>query len=520
MLRIAKTEAGLVRGIPAADPRITAFKGIPFAAPPVGNLRWKAPQPPIPWEGIRDCLEFGPIAMQDTPGLDPDNIYTKEWHVDPTVPMNEDCLQLNIWTPMKTGEERLPVMVWIFGGGLQWGYPSEMEFDGERIARRGVVFVSLNYRLSLFGFLAHPELTAENPDAPCANWGLLDQKAGIDWVRRNIANFGGDPNNITIFGQSAGGGSVLTHLASPMAKGSFQKAIVQSGGGMFVSGPGLAAAKKRDAMPLAEAEKVGIEFFEFLGVKSLAEARQIDALTLVRKNQEFREFGEFSGFWGIVLDGKYVPASYTKIFLKGKQHNIPVIIGNTSNEFITGLEDGTLESLRELGRQEFGDDAVEGFVEACMKETGGDMGKLKDAVKLNIFEVGSHMFCQNAVEKGFKDVYYYSFEPSIPGDDAGAFHSVDLWFSFETLAKCWRPFTGKHYDLARRMCTYWTNFAKTGDPNGLDADGTPLPQWRPYSNQDKAGIILGDEVKMQQTGPGALLSWLIDYNFDKIKHLR
>jgi para-nitrobenzyl esterase len=130
MLRIAKTESGLVRGIPAADPRITAFKGIPFAAPPVGEFRWRAPQPPLKWEGIRDCLEFGPIAMQETPGLNPDDIYTKEWHVDPEVPMSEDCLQLNIWTPAKTGEERFPVMIWIYGGGLQVGYPSEMEFDG------------------------------------------------------------------------------------------------------------------------------------------------------------------------------------------------------------------------------------------------------------------------------------------------------------------------------------------------------------------------------------------------------
>ena len=514
MLRIAKTEAGMVRGIPAADPRITSFKGIPFAAPPTGRLRWRAPQPPVPWEGIRDCIEFGPIAMQDTPGLDPNDIYTKEWHVDSSVPMSEDCLQLNIWTPMKTGEERLPVMVWIFGGGLQVGYPSEMEFDGERFARRGVVFVSLNYRLNVFGFLAHPELTAENPDSPCANWGLLDQKAGIDWVRRNIANFGGDPNNITIFGQSAGGGSVQTHLASPMAERAFQKAIIHSGGGMFVSGPDLEGSKMRNAKPLAEAEKMGLAFFDFLGVKTLDEAREIDALTLLRKNQEFR------GFWGFVIDGKYVPASYTEMFLKGRQHKIPVIIGNTSDEFKMEPEDNTIESLRELGRREFGEDAVEGFVEACIKQAGGDIGRLKDSVKLNIFEIGAHMFCQNAVENGFRDIYYYSFEPSIPGDDAGVFHSVDLWFAFETLAKCWRPFTGKHYDLARRMCTYWTNFAKYGDPNGMDSDGTPLPQWLPYNNQDKTGIILGDEIKMQETGPGALLTWLIDYNFGKIEHLR
>lgn len=514
MRRIAMTEAGMVRGIPAADPRITSFKGIPYAAPPTGRLRWRAPQPPVPWEGIRDCIEFGPIAMQDTPGLDPDDIYTKEWHVDPEVPMQEDCLQLNIWTPMKTGEERLPVMVWIFGGGLQVGYPSEMEFDGERFARRGVVFVSINYRLNVFGFLAHPELTAENADSPCTNWGLLDQKAGIDWVRRNIESFGGDPDNITIFGQSAGGGSVQTHLTSPMAEGAFQKAIIHSGGGMFVSGPDLEGAKTRNAKPLADAEKMGAAFFDFLGVKTLAEAREIDALTLIRKNREFK------GFWGFVIDGKYIEGTYSEMFLKGRQHRIPVIIGNTSGEFKMGPEDNTMESLRELGRREFGEDAVEGFIKACMKQAGGDISRLKEAVTLNIFEIGSHMFCRNAVEKGFKDIYYYSFEPSIPGDDAGVFHSVDLWFAFETLAKCWRPFKGKHYDLARRMCTYWTNFAKEGNPNGPDSDGAPLPEWRPYNNQDKTGIILGDEIRMQETGPDELLTWLIDYNFGKIEYLR
>jgi para-nitrobenzyl esterase len=503
-----------VRGIPAADPRITSFKGIPFAASPTGKLRWKAPQPPVPWEGIRHCVEFGPIAMQETPGLNPDDIYTKEWHVDSGITMRENCLQLNIWTPMKTGDERLPVMVWIFGGGLQVGYPSEMEFDGERFARRGVVLVSLNYRLNVFGFLAHPELTAENPETPCANWGLLDQKAGIDWVRRNISNFGGDPNNITIFGQSAGGGSVQTHLASPMAEGSFQKAIIHSGGGMFVSGPDLEGAKTRNAKPLSEAEKMGQAFFEFLGVKSLAEAREIDALTLLQKNQEFQ------GFWGFVIDGRYVPGTYSEMFLKGRQHRIPVIIGNTSEEFKMVPEENSAESLSALGKREFGEDAVQGFIDACKKKTGGDEEKIKEAIKLNIFEIGSHMFCQNALDKGLRDIYYYSFEPTIPGDDAGVFHSVDLWFAFETLAKCWRPFTGKHYDLARHMCNYWTNFAKSGNPNGLDADGTPMPQWQPYNNQDKTGLILGNEIKMQTSGPDALLEWLIDYNFGKIEHLK
>jgi para-nitrobenzyl esterase len=514
MLRIVKTEAGMVRGIPAADPRITAFKGIPFAAPPVGELRWRAPQPPIPWEGVRDCLAFGPISMQETPGLNPNDIYTKEWHVDSEVPMSEDSLQLNVWTPAKVGDERFPVMVWIFGGGLQVGYPSEMEFDGERIARRGIVFVSVNYRVNVFGFLAHPELTTENPDAPCANWGILDQKAGIDWVRRNIANFGGDPNNITIFGQSAGGGSVQTHLASPMAEGSFQKAIIHSGGGLFITGPDKAGSIERGAHALEENEAQGKRFFDFIGVKSLAEARKIDAATLVRKNQEFH------GFWGLTIEGHYIPYSYTEAFIKGKQHRIPVIMGNTSGEFAMGPGENSLESLKEFAVREFGEAEAQEFIGICLRKAGGDVSKLKEAVIINNFELGSHMFCQNALSHGFKDLYYYCFDPSIPGDNAGVFHSADLWFAFETLAKCWRPFTGKHYDLARRMCNYWTNFTRTGNPNGNDSDGTPMPEWKAYTAEDKRGIILGDEVRMQESQPDELLSWLIKYNLDKLAYLK
>ncbi|MFY9380699.1 MAG: carboxylesterase family protein, partial [Eubacteriales bacterium] len=178
MLRKVRTENGWVRGFPAADPRITVFKGIPFAAPPVGKLRWHAPMPAYDWDGTLECYEFAPMAMQYSIKADPNALYDREWHVDPDHPMSEDCLYLNIWTPAKTGDEKFPVMVWIFGGGLMCGYPSEMEFDGERIARRGVILVSMNYRLNVFGFLCHPEITAENPEKP-ANFGHLDQQAGI-----------------------------------------------------------------------------------------------------------------------------------------------------------------------------------------------------------------------------------------------------------------------------------------------------------------------------------------------------
>ena len=283
MLRQVKTENGWVRGIEAADPRITAFKGIPFAAPPIGKNRWRAPQPCGSWAGVRDASRFAPISMQWIPGLS-DDIYVREWHVDPEIPMGEDCLYLNVWTPAKKAEEKLPVLVWYFGGGLQCGYPAEMEFDGERIARRGIVVVTVNYRVGALGFLTHPELTKEQPEAP-ANFGNLDQQAGLKWVRRNIAAFGGDPAKVTIAGQSAGGGSVMSQTACPDNTGLFRGAVVMSA---MIFDPYLRREIGRPEK-LADAEKKGEEFFAFLGVKNLKEARALDAVTLQRRYEKYME---------------------------------------------------------------------------------------------------------------------------------------------------------------------------------------------------------------------------------------
>lgn len=246
----------MVQGLPAADPRITSFKGIPFAAPPVGENRWRAPQPAQDWEGILKAFEFAPISMQVRQEIDENNIYTREWAVEPDIAMDEDCLYLNVWTPANRVDEKLPVYVWYFGGGLQVGHPSEMEFDGERMARRGIVVVTINYRLNVFGFLSHPDITAEAPEAP-ANFGNLDQQAATRWVKSNIEAFGGDPDNITIGGQSAGGGSVMSQLTSPQNEGLFQRAIIQSG--IFTPlYPGNLMPLLRSS--LAEAEQDGVKF--------------------------------------------------------------------------------------------------------------------------------------------------------------------------------------------------------------------------------------------------------------------
>ena len=496
MIRKATVEGGVVRGIPAADPRITSFKGIPFAAPPVGVNRWRAPQPVIPWEGELPCLTFKPISMQHVPGLDKDNIYSREWNVDPEIPMDEDCLYLNVWTPAKTPEERLPVFVWYFGGGLREGNPAEMEFDGERIARRGIVVVTVNYRLNVFGFLAHPQLMKEQPDAP-SNFGHLDQQAGTRWVKRNIAAFGGDPDNITIGGQSAGGGSVCAQLTSPQNEGLFRRAIIQSGIMAGVYSTFFPGAKRG----FADAEEQGVKFFDFLGVKTLEEARAIDAVTLRDKCEEFK------GWFGTSSDGVFQTGEATDNMMKGKRWPVPLMITRTMDEFASGLMANSKEEFEEKARQIFGDDASV-FLRIC----SGEVGEKVKRSFVNGLEIAVNALVRQQKELGpDTPVYYAVFDAEIPGwDHPGTFHSVDLWFYFETLAKCWRPFVGKHYDLSRKMCNYWANFIRSGDPNGDDADGTPMPRWEPLKADEPYAMIWGDTVEICKEKPEELVELCIE----------
>ncbi|MDO5155127.1 MAG: carboxylesterase family protein [Eubacteriales bacterium] len=473
MLREVKTENGIVRGLPAADPRITAFKGIPFAAPPVGKNRWRAPQTCEDWEGVLEAYQFAPISVQDTPGVG-DDIYTKEWHVDPDIPMSEDCLYLNVWTNAKSSDAKLPVMVWFFGGALQWGYPAEMEFDGERIARRDVVVVSVNYRINVFGFMAHPEITKESPEAP-TNFGNLDQKAGLEWVIRNIEAFGGDPNNITIAGQSAGGGSVLSQMTCMKNEGLFQKAIVMSA---FIRNPyddfSIGSPAQMD-----EAEKNGEDFFAFIGAKTLDEARAMDAFYI---RDKYAEYAATHPRFMTVQDNQFCCGDPTRMIYEGNYVHVPLMSGNTQDEFLGFIPVGSMEEVEAFARERFGEDA-QTFME--FPEAKMQLGENQYAPVNGIACTVKKVFLDKTANGDRANNYYYCFNPDIPGkDQPGTFHSVDLWFFFETLAKCWRPFKGYHYDLSRLMCNYMTNFIKTGDPNGTDADGTPMPQWDPYTKEN------------------------------------
>lgn len=502
MLREVLTENGYVRGIAAADPRITACKGIPYAKPPIGDLRFRAPLPPDSWEGIRDCKDFGPIPMQDVPGGNPSDFYAKEWHVDPEVPMSEDCLYLNVWTPAKKPDEKLPVFIWIFGGAFQGGYSSEMEFDGERLARRGIIVVSMNYRVNILGLLAHKELSAENPDGPCTNFGLLDQRAAFLWVQKNIAAFGGDPDNVTIGGQSAGAGCVLNHIVSPLTDGLFHRAIMQSGGGLrtkvFLPGKNK-----------SEAEEQGEDFFKYAGIKSLSDARAMDVKELFNYYVSYRDKHGFACFQPCV-DGYYVPMDPSEAVISGKHKDIPYMLGQTSGEQF-GIPD-SIENFEKSIRHRYPQEA-ERILKAANADTVEKMQELFRSDAFNIRTLANVLFCKTQLmqKRTSNPTYLYYFAPTtIPGDDAGAFHSSELWFMFETLAKSSRPFNGKHYDLAHIMCNYWTNFVKNGNPNGVSADGSPMVTWQEFTEEEKAMLCFNENHTRMEPAESELMRVMYD----------
>lgn len=503
MLRVVTINNGVIQGLPSADPRITSFKGIPFAAPPTAENRWRAPQPVDNWDGVLKAYDFAPISLQSPVGVDKTDIYTREWAVDPDIAMNEDCLYLNVWTPACSTEEKLPVFVWYFGGGLQVGNTAEMEFDGERIARRGIVVVTVNYRLNVFGFLSHPEITAEAPEAP-ANFGHLDQQAGTRWVKHNIAAFGGNPDNITIGGQSAGGGSVLSQLTSPQNEELFQKAIIESGIITNLYPGNLLPTAKQS---LFEAEQEGMKFFEYLGVSSLAEARKLGAEEVNNKALEYKKF------WGTVIDNKFCLDNSYDLLLENKRWMVPILWGHTSNEFYSTPKAETLEEFTKMAKELFGDDSDE-FLSLC-QVSSVDLEEAINKASVRGIEYSIRVAAQANAETGANTpMYYYNFDAEIPGwDNPGTFHSVDLWFFFETLGKCWRPFVGKHYDLARQMCNYWANFISNGDPNGKDSTGEDMEQWEPYTKQSPYGMVFGDKAEFAKEQPSDMMKFLVKEYF-------
>jgi para-nitrobenzyl esterase len=468
-----KTAAGKVEGAASADGKIHVFEGIPYAAPPVGELRWKAPQPVAPWKGVRKATEFGARCMQTR--VFGDMVFRDNGP-------SEDCLYLNVWTPSLSKNARLPVMVWIYGGGFVAGSSSEPRQDGEALAHKGVVVVSFNYRLGLFGFLAHPELTRESPHHASGNYGLLDQVAALQWVRKNIAAFGGDPNNVTIFGESAGSFSVSALMASPLSRGLFQRAIGESGA-FFGTSLGLKS--------LADAEQVGAHFAESLGASSLAALRAKPAAELLEaasKDNPFRFPQD--------IDGYFFPENPREIFANGRQAHVPLLAGWNRDEgnyrAFFGKEEPTAANFAETARKRFGDTAGE-FLKLYPAGTDEEARRsAQDMAGDQFIAYSTWKWLELQSSTPGVTVYRHEFDDAPPRsaddknpDPPAAYHSAEIEFVFETLDSKplpWRPEDKKLSDL---MSTYWTNFAKTGDPNGsAKTAAAGLPHWPAYTTKD------------------------------------
>jgi para-nitrobenzyl esterase len=460
--------SGKISGKTTDDQLVKIFMGIPFAAPPVGDLRWKAPQPVVSWEDVRACVTPPASALQAPPK--PFMCWSKEF-MAPESPLSEDCLYLNVWTNAKTKTDKLPVMVWIHGGAFTGGSGTVPLYNGEAMARKGVVFVTINYRLGIFGFLAHPELTAESELKTSGNYGILDQIAALKWVKENIAAFGGDPANVTIDGQSAGAFSVNMLVVSPMAKGLFQKAIAQSGG-MFGKQPMLGQTIKM-------AEENGKQLTENLKIASIAAFRALPADSVLK----------IQGRFGIAIDNVVVPPVYNT-FETGKQNDVAVISGWNADD---GVSFGPLPKaaqFQENIKKQYGEKA-EAFLKLFPATTDEEAGKSQKLISQLFFGWNNYAWARMQTAKGTGKAYLYYFKRVPPGEpNYGAFHSAEFGYALHTL-KLWdRPFTAVDYKLEEAMSSYWVNFAKTGDPNGGG-----LPVW-PAFNEDNPQIIeLGDEVK-------------------------
>jgi para-nitrobenzyl esterase len=480
-----KTQAGTISGKASDDQVVKIFMGVPFAAPPVGDLRWKAPQPVAPWEGVRVCVDAPASAMQAPPK--PFMCWSKEF-MAPESPLSEDCLYLNVWTTAKSDQEKLPVMVWIHGGAFTGGSGTVPLYNGEGMARKGVVFVTINYRLGIFGFMAHPELSAESDLKTSGNYGILDQIAALQWVKQNIAAFGGDPDNVTIAGQSAGSFSVNILVVSPLAKGLFHKAIAQSGG-MF--GKELMLGQTIQA-----AEDGGKQLTEKMEITSMAELRAIPADSLLK----------ISGRFGIVVDRVVIPPVY-ETFAAGKQNDVPLISGWNADDGVSFGPLPSAEQFKANTKSQYGDKA-EKYLQFFPANTDAEAGQSQKLLTQLRFGWHNYTWARMQTSHGTGKAYLYYFKRVPPGEpNYGAFHSAEFAYALHTL-KLWdRPFTDVDYKLEEFMSSYWVNFAKNGDPNG---EG--LPVW-PVFNDDQPEVIeLGDEVKAAPLPYSEQLEFLNEVN--------
>jgi para-nitrobenzyl esterase len=468
--QIVRIESGLVQGRAAG--RVAVYKGIPFAAPPINDLRWRRPQPAAAWPGVRSADAFKPACMQTGVSMPGE-----------TLPVtSEDCLYLNIWKPAEKTGGKLAVLVKIYGGGWSSGSASMPLYWGDKLAERGIIVVTFGYRLGPFGFLAHPELTAESPMQSSGNYGLMDQIAALQWVRRNIGAFGGDASRVTIVGQSAGAAAVSILMASPLAKGLFHRAIAESGG-LFEP------LKLAPNYLLANAEKEGVAYATSLGAHSLKELRDLSARTLLG--------GKAATIAHPVIERDLLPQSPYDTFAVRQQNDLPVLVGSNANEggsFLVGQTTSAATFEADINKQ-FGKLPAE-LLTAYPHDTDAQAYAARLGFERDLrFGWDMWAWARLAVMNGSHNVYYYHFtkDPPFPKgsvyQDWGASHFAELWYVFDHLDQEKWAWTASDGQLANAMASYWVNFTKTGDPNGPG-----LPVWPAFKAADEKVQYLGETI--------------------------
>jgi para-nitrobenzyl esterase len=468
----ARVSGGQVEG--TATNGVASFKGIPFAAAPVTELRWKKPQPVVAWTGVKKANAYAPACMQDPAML-------RFTNAPETV--SEDCLYLNVWTPAKSASERLPVMVWIYGGGFAAGATSSSTYDGTRLAEKGVLVVSIAYRVGPFGFLAHPELSRESGKGS-GNYGLQDMIAGLEWVKANIAAFGGDASNVTIFGESAGGIAVSMLGASPAAKGLFAKAISESGGNF--APPRHAAEGGQQTPTLAVAEQGGVNLFAKLGVTSLADARKLSADQV----QKVLPPGLGGGFWPN-FDGDVLPTDQYMLYSAGKFNDTPVLIGTNSDEGALFVQDGagiTPAGFEKQIHDGFGEHADEILAANPHATDAQALQATRNMFRDSTFAWSTWAWARLQSSKGKGTTYVYYFDHRTPQSPNGASHAAELGYVFRNLGgsgPVGAPNRAEDVAMSDLVSSYWTNFAKTGDPNGAG-----LPKWPAFTAGSQQVMVL------------------------------
>lgn len=485
MSETVAVEAGTIEGTVSDDGSVFIFRGIPFAAPPVGDLRWRPPQPIESWTGTRDATTFGTSCIQNLAGSRPP--WTEEFMVQNEI--GEDCLYLNVWTAAEEIDEARPVLVYIHGGGFNEGSGAIDVYDGANLARKGAVVVTVNYRVGPLGFFAHPALTNESERDASGNYGLLDQVAALEWVRDNIAAFGGDPDRVTVAGQSAGAMSVVLLTASPLAEGLFHRAIIQSGPGALasfgvVSFDGSAGA-------LEDAEAVGERFAAAKGAESLDALRSLSPEEVMRPVESAGPM-RFSP----VVDGWFLPDDVGALYASGDVNDVPTISGMNADEgsAFPGYGEITLEEFAAQAREQYGDRADE-FLELYPAVTDAEAGAAQVAASRDRALTAMRHLAELRAETAETDLFLYYFARAIPWPaypDFGAFHTGEVPYVFDNLNQLDRPWEEADREVANAASSYWMNFAENGDPNG-----PALPEWAPYG-AGSGFMVFDDTTGMEE----------------------